>query len=110
MKTTDKIIKIVVAILILGAAAAAIISAVNGEYINAVIYAIEATLIVLAYGCSLVIEGLDIYHAEVRLLREDLAKLNTEISKAFENVDTNFNVLVHAIDDFVADLEEGDIE
>jgi hypothetical protein len=46
------------------------------------------------------------YHTETRLLRADLAKLNQEIVTAFENVDTNFETLVHTIDDFVVELEE----
>ena len=70
-----------------------------------IIIAILLTIIYTIYVGSLYINN---YNREVELLREDLANLNDAISAAFDKVDTNFKVLVEAIDDFAAEIEGKD--
>ena len=84
---------------------AAVLNAVSGNIEYAILYGILAAIFAILEGISMLIDKIELYHEETRLLRKDLASLNIDISNAFDNVDKNFAALVHAIDDFVAELE-----
>ena len=86
----------------------ALVNAFSGNTLHAILYGILAAIFAILEGISMLIDKIELYHEETRLLRKDLASLNIEISNAFDNVDKNFAALVHAIDDFAAELEEGE--
>ena len=85
-----------------------IINAVSGNILHAILDGILAAVFAILEGISMLIDKIEMYHEETRLLRKDLASLNIDISNAFDNVDKNFAALVHAIDDFAAELEGED--
>ena len=89
-------------------AIAAVINAFSGNTDYAILDGILAATFVILEGISMLIDKIEMYHEETRLLRRDLASLNTEISNAFDKVDNNFGALVGAIDDFVSELEGED--
>lgn len=105
MKTYYNLIDILALILIPIFGIAGIINSFSGDTIIALIYGILAAIFAILEGISMLIDKIEIYHGETKLLRSDLAKLNLEISNAFNKVDTNFRALVGAIDDFAAELE-----
>lgn len=107
MKTFYALIDIVALLLIPIFGIAATINALAGETIIALIYGSLAGIFAILEGISMLIDKIEIYHEETKLLRKDLASLNTEISTAFDKVDNNFKALVGAIDDFAAELEGG---
>ena len=80
----------------------------NSKLLEGLSYMIIAILIAMIYAIYVISLYIDKYHKEVELLRKDLANLNREISQAFDAVDNNFAALVHAIDDFAAELEGED--
>ena len=80
----------------------------NSKLLEGLSYMIIAILIAMIYAIYVISLYVDKYHKEVELLRKDLANLNREISQAFDAVDNNFAALVHAIDDFAAELEGED--
>lgn len=82
-----------------------IINAFSGNPLHAILCGIFAAIFAILEGISMLIDKIEIYHEETKILRSDLAKLNLEISNAFNKVDTNFRALVGAIDDFAAELE-----
>ena len=84
---------------------AALIHAFSGNIGYAILDGIAAAIFAIVEGISMLIEKIEIYHEETRLLRKDLASLNVEISNAFDKVDDNFRALVDALDDFAAELE-----
>ena len=86
----------------------ALVNAFSGNTLHAILYGILAAIFAILEGITMVIDKIELYHEETRLLRKDLANLNTEISEAFNAVDNNFAALVHAIDDFAAESERGD--
>ena len=101
----NKILGTSVGLLIIIVGIFGISAAFNRNFILAGICLLVAIGIGLLYAFSILTDYIDAYHAETRLLRADLAKLNKEMITAFETIDTNFETLVHAIDDFVVDLE-----
>lgn len=86
----------------------AVINAFSGNVLHAILFGILAAIFAILEGISMLIDKIEIYHEETRLLRKDLASLNLEISNAFDKVDNNFAALVGAIDDFASELEEGE--
>lgn len=108
MKTYYNLIDIIVLILIPIFAIVGVINAFSGNTLHAILYGILAAIFAILEGISMLIDKIEIYHEETRLLRSDLAKLNKEISNAFDKVDQNFEALVGAIDDFAAELEGED--
>ena len=86
----------------------ALVNAFSGNTLHAILYGILAAIFAILEGISMLIDKIEIYHEETKLLRSDLAKLNLELSDAFNKVDTNFRALIGAIDDFAAELEGED--
>lgn len=101
----NKILSTLVGLLIIIVGIFGISASFNQNFILAGICLLIDIGIGLVYAFCILVDYIDMYHTETRLLRADLAKLNKEIITAFENIDTNFETLVHAIDDFVVDLE-----
>ena len=97
-------------ILILTGGIFAVYAAIQGDSSRAVLYGIGIAALILLYGFMIIVDKLEQYHEEVSLLRKDLAELNIEISDAFDAVDSNFNTLVHALDDFIIELESTESE
>lgn len=89
-------------------AIAAIINAVSGNTGYAILDGISAAIFAIVEGISMLIDKIEIYHKETKLLRKDLANLNGEIINAFDKVDQNFRALISALDDFAAELEGED--
>ena len=106
MKKYSNLVDIVALLIIPIFGIAAVINAFSGNTDYAILDGILAAMFAILEGISMLIDKIETYHEETRLLRKDLANLNTEISNAFNKVDTNFKALVGAIDDFVAELEE----
>ena len=105
MKLYYNLVDIVALILIPIFGIASIVNSFLGDTIIALIYGIIAAVFATLEGISMLIDKIELYHEETKLLRKDLASLNTEISNAFNKVDTNFRALVGAIDDFASGME-----
>lgn len=108
MNKSYALIDVIILLLIPICGIAAVVNAFSGDVGYSILYGILAAIFAILEGISMLIDKIEIYHEETRLLRKDLASLNTEISNAFDKVDTNFRALVGAIDDFAAELEGKD--
>ena len=106
MKKYSNLVDVISLLLIPIFGIAAVINSFSGNIGYAILYGILAAIFAILEGISMLIDKIELYHEETRLLRKDLANLNIEISNAFDKVDNNFQALVGAIDDFVAELEE----
>ena len=106
MKTCYALVDTLVLILIPIFAVTCIINVIAGNSIQAIAYGLLAAIFAILAGISMLIDKIEIYHEETKLLRADLAKLNSELSNAFGKVDQNFEALIGALDDFAAELEE----
>ena len=108
MKKYYNLVDVITLLLIPIFGIAAVINAFSGNADYAILDGILAAIFAVVAGISMVIDKIEIYHEETRLLRKDLANLNVEISNAFNKVDTNFRALVEAIDDFACEVEGED--
>ena len=106
MKTCYALVDIVALILIPIFVIICIINAISGNSIHAIAYGLLAAIFAILEGISMLIDKIESYHEETKLLRSDLAKLNSELSNAFDRVDQNFGALIGALDDFAAELED----
>lgn len=105
MKKSYALVDVITLLLIPIFGIAAVINAVSGNIDYAILDGILAAVFATLEGISMLIDKIELYHEETKLLRKDLASLNTEISNAFNKVDTNFRALVGAIDDFASGME-----